>query len=91
MGNAGKRHTLPRLAAEMEKVMEKKKTKLAVPHVYVLLIGLILICSLLSYVVPAGQYDMVTVDGREIVDSTTYHAVEQTPVSLMQFLSAIPR
>lgn len=65
--------------------------KLAVPHVYVLLIGLMLLCSILSYVIPAGQYDMVLVDGREIVDSQTYHAVEQTPVTLMQFLSAIPR
>ena len=71
--------------------MEKKKAKIAVPHVYILLIGLIIICSLLSYVLPAGQYDMIEVNGREIVDSATYHVVEKTPVTLMQFLTAIPR
>ena len=71
--------------------MENKKTKFAVPHVYVLLLGLILICSLLSYVVPAGQYDMGTVNGREVVDAATFHNVDSTPVTLMQFLSAVPR
>lgn len=71
--------------------MRKKQVKLAVPHVYILLLGLILICSLLSYVVPAGQYDMTTIGGREVVDSTTYHRVESTPVTLMQFLTAVPR
>lgn len=71
--------------------MEAKKKKLTVPHVYILLLGLILICSLLSYIVPAGQYDTMTVNGREVVDSATYHAIEQTPVTLMQFLSAVPR
>ncbi len=71
--------------------MENKKKVLAVPHVYILLLGLILICSLLSYVVPAGQYDMTTVGTREVVDAATYHTVEAEPVTLMQFLSAVPR
>lgn len=71
--------------------MEKSKKKFSVPHVYVLLLGLILICSLLSYMIPAGQYDMMEVAGRQVVDSTTYHTVDSTPVSLMQFLSSIPR
>lgn len=71
--------------------METKKKKPAVPHVYILLIGLILICSILSYIIPAGQYDMTTVGTREVVDASTYHAVEQSPVTLMQFLTAIPR
>ena len=35
--------------------MEKKK-KFAVPHVYILLLGIILICSVLTYIVPAGTY-----------------------------------
>lgn len=71
--------------------MENKKKVLAVPHVYILLLGLILIGSLLSYVVPAGQYDMTTVGTREVVDAATYHTVEAEPVTLMQFLSAVPR
>ena len=71
---------------------EKKKKKFSVPHVYILLFAIILICSILTYIIPAGSYDMMTLEsGREVVDSETYHHVEQTPVTLMQFLSAVPR
>jgi len=71
--------------------MNQEKKKFNVPHVYILLLALILICSILSYIIPAGQYDMMDVGGREVVDSETYHIVESTPVSIMQFLSAVPR
>lgn len=71
--------------------MNKEKKGLPVPHVYVILLTLILICSLMSYIVPAGQYDMMTVGTREVVDAATYHLVEPTPVTLMQMLSAVPR
>jgi len=69
---------------------EKKKFKIAVPHVYSLLIAIIIICALMSYIMPAAAYDMmVTEDGRSVVDPTTYHRIEQTPLSLMATLSAV--
>lgn len=71
--------------------MKQTKRKFEVPHVYILLMALILICGILSHVIPAGQYDTVTAGDREIIDSASYHIVESTPVTLMQLLSAIPR
>jgi len=71
--------------------MNKEKKEFPVPHVYIILLSLILICSVLSYVIPAGQYDMMDAGGREVVNADTYHIIESTPVSLMQFLSAVPR
>lgn len=71
--------------------MNENKKGFLVPHVYVILLGLILLCSMLSYVIPAGQYDMMMVGSREVVDASTYHIVESTPVTLMQLLSAVPR
>lgn len=71
--------------------MEEKKKKFAVPHVYILLFAIIAICSLLTYIIPAGAYDMMMVGDREVVNSTTFHNVAQTPVTLMQFLTAVPR
>ena len=73
--------------------MENKKKKgFSVPHVYVLLLGLILICSILSYCIPAGQYGtMINDSGKEMIDSASYQTIESTPVTLMQFLSAVPR
>ena len=76
--------------------MEKKK--FVVPHVYILLLALILLFSLLSYIIPSNVYDYHDVvvnpetgQTRSVVDPETYHAVDPTPVSLMQFLTAVPR
>lgn len=71
--------------------METKKKKLQVPHVYILLLGIILVCSVLSYIIPAGNYQMMTVAEREVVDPATYATTESTPVNLMNFLTAVPR
>ena len=70
--------------------MEKKKRKFQVPHVYALLVGLIILCAILTYIIPAGAYDMMTLeDGREVVNPETFHYIEQTPVGLMGTMSAV--
>ena len=78
--------------------MEQKKKKFTVPHVYILLLLMILIFSLLSYIVPAGTYDMMTIvdnpetgHEREVVNPDSFSYVESTPVTLLQFLTAVPR
>lgn len=58
--------------------MEKKKLKLAFPHVMVLLVALVLIACILSYIVPAGQYEY---DENGYVIANSFHYVENTPVS----------
>jgi uncharacterized ion transporter superfamily protein YfcC len=44
-----------------------KRPRIKIPHVFVLLTGVIFICSVISYVIPSGAYDRETrlVDGRE--------------------------
>ncbi len=72
------------------------KPKKKFPHVYVLLFGIVLVCAILTYIVPAGSYEYVeitTSDGgtREVVDATSYTETESTPVGLMELLTSIPR
>ena len=43
----------------MDEAKAKKKFKLKVPHVYSLLLMLILICAILTYIIPAGTFDRV--------------------------------
>lgn len=71
--------------------MEKEKRGFKVPHVFTLLMLIILVCAILSYIVPAGVYDRVEDPGtgRMVVDPDSYHRVEQTPVSLMTLLGAL--
>ena len=71
--------------------MEKSKKKLAIPHVYVLLLAIIAIFAVLSYIVPAGSYEMTKQGDREIIDAATFSYEESSPISLMQFLTAVPR
>ena len=61
------------------------------PHPYILLFLIVVAVAVLTYFLPPGVYDRVVVNGRKVVDPTTYHAVDPTPVTLMQFLTAIPR
>lgn len=71
--------------------MDKKKFKLKMPHAYVLICGLILLAGILTYIIPAGVYDMVEVNGKNVVDPESFHYVDQTPVNPWNMLMAIPQ
>ncbi|MGZ5498027.1 MAG: YfcC family protein [Candidatus Aminicenantales bacterium] len=65
--------------------------KLRVPHTYVLLIGLIALAAALTWIIPAGSYDRVVKDGRELVDPLSYHSVAARPAGPGAFVLAFPR
>lgn len=71
--------------------MEKTK-KFKMPHPYVLIVMLIVLCTILTYIVPAGAYDRYQDEttGTTLVDPDTFHYVEQTPVSFFEMVQAIP-
>lgn len=75
----------------MENVKKRKTFKL--PHPVILLGIVILIMSICTYIVPAGQYDRVEdpVSGKKVVDPDSYKIVEQAPVTVMKMFSSIPR
>ncbi|PJJ61250.1 YfcC family protein [Hymenobacter chitinivorans] len=63
------------------------------PHPLVLLVGFILLATLLSYVLPAGEFarhaDAAT--GRDVVVPGSYHRVPATPVSPLDAMVDIPK
>lgn len=62
------------------------------PHVYVILVVLGLVSVVLSYLVPAGQYDRVAgPNDREVVDPDSFRFVDQSPVTPTELLTAFPR
>lgn len=64
---------------------KKKKFVLAMPHPYVIIVILLFVVCIMTYVIPAGQYDRYTNDaGITVVDPDSYHKVEQTPVSPLE-------
>lgn len=57
-----------------------------VPDTYVILFVMMVICAVLTYIIPAGQYNLI--DGTSMVDPDSFHYVEQTPVTITQFLTS---
>lgn len=80
------------MAATPKKEKQEKKWYKKVPHVFTLLIIIIFLCTLLTYIIPAGEFDRVAVEGtsREIVVTGSYHNVASTPVGLFRMFKAIP-
>ena len=68
----------------MGKTLQKKRG-FSLPHVYAVILILMLLVAIMTYVVPAGSY--VRVDGAVDPDSFTY--AEQTPVGFLSFFTAI--
>ena len=64
---------------ETGKTLEKKR-KFELPHIFLLLFCIIVVCTIMTWVLPAGEFERVTEGGRTVVVPGTYHGVEQSPV-----------
>lgn len=69
----------------------KKKTKFQMPHAYVILLMIIIFCTVLTWILPAGQFQRAIdpVLDREIVVPDSYTPVEASPVGPWRFFLAI--
>lgn len=67
--------------------------KLRLPHPFVLLLGAVAVAALLTWIIPAGEYQRRKDDatGREVVVAGTYACVTAAPVGLKAALIAVPR
>ena len=63
------------------------------PHPFVLLLACIAIAAMLTWVVPAGEFERRDdpATGRAVVVAGTYKSVPATPVGIVDALSAVPR
>lgn len=73
----------------MKQVTEKKK-KFLIPHTYAIIFSIIILATLATYFLPAGQYERMEEAGRTIVVENSYAQVEQSPVSIFEMFKAIP-
>ena len=65
--------------------------KFRVPHTYALLFGLIVLAAIATYWIPAGSFDRVEHQGREIVRPESFHRVEAHPAGLTEIFLAFPK
>jgi uncharacterized ion transporter superfamily protein YfcC len=64
------------------------------PHVYVILFIIIIIAAILTYIVPANQYDFqLDAEGNptKLIDPNSYHPVDANPINPWEMMLAIPK
>jgi uncharacterized ion transporter superfamily protein YfcC len=74
-------------------VSEKKKRKWfeRIPHPVVMLFGMVVFATLLSYILPAGLFERQLVEGRERVIPGTFSKIARTPVGLLDMFVAFSK
>ena len=72
---------------------EKKKRGFTFPHVLVFFVIVMFLIALLTWIVPAGQFDTQVdeASGKTYVVPGSYHRIEDNPCSPGQFLSSLLR
>ncbi|MFC5920935.1 YfcC family protein [Neisseria weixii] len=73
---------------------QKPKKSFKMPDIYIVLAVFILVAAVLTYIVPAGEYERQVVETahgtQKLVVAGTYHTVGQQPVGFMDLVTAIP-
>ncbi len=74
---------------ERSTLNEKKKREL--PHIFVILLCMIIIATICTWIFPAGTYQRVLNEatGREIIDPNSFEYVEKTPVTPFEMFVCI--
>ena len=67
-----------------EKVVESKGI-----NAFVLIFVVIIIAAILTYIMPAGTYERSEIDGRTVVDPTSFAFTESSPVSFMGIFNSV--
>lgn len=76
----------------MNSKVNKKRWWEKIPHTYVILFLMIVVAALLTWLLPAGQFEREVVEGlsRPVVIPGSYHTVEQSGVGFWGVFKSIP-
>ncbi len=71
--------------------MSIKKFKISMPHSFIIIGTIVLICTIATYFIPAGEFDRVLdpATGRNLVVADSFKLVEQTPVTPFSMFMSI--
>lgn len=71
--------------------MSIKRFKISIPHSFIIIGFILVICTIMTYVIPAGQFDRVEdpATGRNLVVADSFKLVEQSPVTPFSMFMSI--
>jgi uncharacterized ion transporter superfamily protein YfcC len=65
-----------------------KKFKLKVPNTYLLLFSILIFIAILTWIIPGGEYQRSTVDGREVVVQNSFRYIDSNPQGFIALFTA---
>jgi uncharacterized ion transporter superfamily protein YfcC len=69
---------------------ESKPWYKRIPHAVTMLFGIIILVTILTYILPAGTYERVSVGEKIVVVPDSYKTITPTPVNILDMFKAIP-
>src|SRR5699024_6029133 len=60
------------------------------PDAFIIIFGIVLLATIATYIIPAGEYERETVDGITQAVPNSYTASESNPANLMDLFSSVP-
>ena len=70
-----------KIEQKSKKLIAKKKKAFKMPHGYVVIFMILIFVSIMTYLIPAGQYDRVVNEaGQEVVVAGSFQYIDKTPV-----------
>lgn len=73
----------------MENNLNKKWYE-KIPHPYILLFFIIVLSGIMTYIIPAGEYERAKINGRMVVVAGTFKNIASSPVSFFDLFKSIP-
>lgn len=67
-----------------------EKRTFRVPHQLIIMLAIAAIATLATYIIPAGAYEQIEINGRKAIDAASFQYIDQTPVSPWQAFLALP-
>lgn len=77
--------------SNVKSTVEGGKRRIKMPNVFTILLGIIILAGILTYIVPAGEFARVEIDGRTVINPEEFTYIESTPVSPFDWFVAIPQ
>jgi uncharacterized ion transporter superfamily protein YfcC len=70
--------------------VKSNEKRIRLPHIFVLLSGIIMVCAILTWILPAGEFDRApNATGRTVVIPGSYHTIDKSPVGFFKAVKAI--
>ncbi len=63
-------------------------SKIKAPNTFLIIFSLIILAAILTWIIPAGEFDTTEKNGKEIVVSGSYHEVESNPQGIFDVLTS---